>query len=238
MKTFQLCIVLFLSFVCHAQRVGIGTLTPVARLDIVGEGTSSQTNNLVLKNSIGDTLFRVRNDGRIGIMFNGSSFGRTLNLGGNGVNFYKTDDVFAGAIFPTDTSLIMWSQISDNNYVILQPAWGKVGIATYHPQATLEVGGTVILGPLGTTINNLINIILSKNPASVPANSSTIETFVVTGAAVGSAVSISPAGALPDGLLIAYARVSAANTVEVKFTNVTGVAINPATMNFHIAVVD
>ena len=238
MKSFLLCIVLLLSFICHAQRVGIGTTSPVAKLDIVGEGSSSATSNLVLKNSLGDTMLRMRNDGRLTIRYNGENVGRTLNVGGNGMNFYVNDVDFGGAIFPTDTSLVIWSATSDNKYVILQPSWGKVGIGTFAPQATLDVKGSVVLGKDGTVINNLIKIILLKDPAPVPANSSTIETFAVPGAALGSVVSISPAVALPDGLLISYARVSATDIVEVKFTNVTGAAINPSLMVFFIAVID
>jgi hypothetical protein len=48
---------------------------------------------------------------------------------------------------------------------------------------------------------------------------------------------VSPASALDDGLMIAYARVSAANTVEVKFINTTGSAIDPAAMDYYITVI-
>jgi hypothetical protein len=54
---------------------------------------------------------------------------------------------------------------------------------------------------------------------------------------VGGSVSISPAAALSDGLLIAYARVSAAGTVEVKFFNASGAAIDLASMSYYITVI-
>ena len=243
MKSFLLGIGLVISIISHTQRILIGPnspnpIVPTARLEVIGEGNNSLTNAFVLKNSSGDTMLRVRNDGRMGLLYNGSVYGRTFNLGGNGLNFYLTDPVFSGAIFPTDTSLIMWSQADDLNYVILQPSWGKVGIGTYSPQAKLEVNGTVILGANGTLINNVIKVTVSKNLASIPANSASIETFAVPGAAIGSSVSLSPATALADGLLIAYARVSVAGTVEAKFMNVTAAAINPLTMNFFISVVE
>lgn len=38
-------------------------------------------------------------------------------------------------------------------------------------------------------------------------------------AVVGATVSISPRDELPDGLVISYARISAANTVEIKLQN-------------------
>jgi len=222
-----------------SQNVGIGTTgTPVAKLEVRSDGSSSLTNNLILRNITGDTLFRVRSDGRVGIGYNGASYGRTMNIGGNGINVYKTDAVFAGAIFPTDTSLVIWSQIDDNNYVILQPSWGNVGIGTFRPDAKLHVKGSVILGDGGTVLTRVIKVSISRNLPSIAANTSDVETFTVTGANTGSAVHISPALALADGLIIAYARVSAADTVEVKFMNVTAASINPGTMSFFICVIE
>ena len=63
---------------------------------------------------------RVRDDGRMGIGYNGPSYGRTINIGGSGMNFYTANEVaFGGAIFPTDTSLILWSNSNANNYLVL-----------------------------------------------------------------------------------------------------------------------
>jgi Chaperone of endosialidase len=126
-----------------AQNVGIGTTTPIARLEVKGIGKTDTTNTFILRNSEGDTLLRMRDDNRMGIGYNGTSYGRTLNLGGSGINFYTTNGaVFGGAIFPTDTSLILWSNSNPNNNLILQPSWGKVGIGTYNPSSKLEVVGT------------------------------------------------------------------------------------------------
>ena len=98
-KTFLTTASIFILLHCLSQNVGIGTTTPNAKLEIVGEGNNSSTNALLLKNSLNDTLLRIRNDGRIGMNFNGPSFGRTLNLGGNGQNFFRTDEIFSGAVF-------------------------------------------------------------------------------------------------------------------------------------------
>jgi hypothetical protein len=125
--------------------VGIGGFSgpgvPNARLETIGSGSTSATNNLMLRNLAGDTLVRVRDDGRIGIGYNGSSYGRTLNLGGTGINFYTNTALsgFGGAIYPSDTSLILWSNSNSNNYLILQPSWGNVGIGTYRAQSKLHV---------------------------------------------------------------------------------------------------
>ncbi|MBL7729175.1 MAG: hypothetical protein JNM68_15880, partial [Dinghuibacter sp.] len=83
--------------------IGTGVPVPIARMDVQGGGTTSSTNTFILRNSLGDTLLRMRDDGRMGIGYNGSSYGRTLNMGGTGINFYTANEVaFGGAIFPTD----------------------------------------------------------------------------------------------------------------------------------------
>lgn len=125
--------------------VGIGGFSgpgvPLGRLDVIGSGTNSATNTFLLRNSNGDTLLRMRDDGKMGIGYNDPFYGRTLNLGGTGINFYTANEAaFGGAIFPTDTSLIIWSNSASNNYVILQPSWGKVGIGLYSPSHKLQIG--------------------------------------------------------------------------------------------------
>ncbi len=143
--------------------MGIGGFSgpgvPLGRLDVIGAGTSSSTNNMLLRNSLGDTLFKVRNDGRIGIGYNGTSFGRTMNLGGSGINFYMPNEgAFGGAVFPTDTSLVMWSNSGPNNYLILQPSWGNTGIGTYSPNAKLHVNGAQLIGDITDRIATGYNL--------------------------------------------------------------------------------
>ena len=217
--------------------MGIGTTIPNAKLEIIGEGNNSSTNALMLKNSLNDTIFRVRNDGRIGIGFNGPTYGRFYQLGGTGMNFYTTDTDFGGAVFPTDTSLVLWSNSNANNYLVLQPSWGNVGIGTYSPDAKLDVKGSIKLGTAGSILTHIIKDTVAKNLPSIAAGASSIETFTLTGAVLGSSVMISPDIALPDGLIIAYARVSVANTIEVKFFNGSAANINLGAANFFISVI-
>jgi len=128
--------------------VGIGGgVVPVARLDIVGSGTTSSTNSFMIRKSNGDTIFRIRDDGRIGIGYNAANYGRTINLGGTGINLYTADEAaFGGSVFPTDTSLVLWSNSASNNYVVLQPSWGNTGIGTYSPKAKLHLNGAMLIG--------------------------------------------------------------------------------------------
>jgi hypothetical protein len=131
--------------------VGLGGFSgpgvPLGRLDVIGSGTTSSSNTMVLRNSLLDTIMRVRDDGRMGIGYNGSSYGRTMNVGGTGINFYTANEsAFGGAVFPTDTSLVLWSNSGANNYLVMQPSWGNAGVGTYTPNAKFHVNGTQLIG--------------------------------------------------------------------------------------------
>ncbi|MES2772912.1 MAG: hypothetical protein V4722_01920 [Bacteroidota bacterium] len=130
-----------------------GPAVPLARLEVKGIGNTSTSNTFALRNLAGDTLLRMRDDGRMGIGYNGSTYGRVLNVGGTGINLYTTGEVaFGGAIFPTDTSLVIWSNSGANNYLALQPSWGNTGIGTYTPNAKLHINGAVLVGGNSLTV--------------------------------------------------------------------------------------
>ncbi len=147
-----------------------GPGVPLGRLDVIGAGASSTTNTFLLRNNIGDTLLRMRDDGRMGIGYNGASYGRTINLGGTGINFYTANEAaFGGAVFPTDTSLILYSNNGANNYLVLQPSWGNTGIGTYTPNSKLHVDGNVTIGSSSFTAGGQLE--LSQDQGRKPSTS-------------------------------------------------------------------
>lgn len=75
------------------------------------------------------------------------------------------------------------------------------------------------------------------NPPNIPANTGTTMSIAFAGATVGSVVSVSPGTAPPNGIIIAWARVSAANTIEVRFENNSGAAVNPPSISYNIRVI-
>lgn len=114
----------------------------------------------------------------------------------------------------------------------------RLGIRITAPTESLDLNGNVSFGTNGTALSDIIKATVTKNVANVPANSSGIEYFVVTHATTGSTVFISPQNLLTSGLIISYARVKNTDTVEVRFYNDTGAGINPASMDYYIALFD
>jgi hypothetical protein len=115
---------------------------------------------------------------------------------------------------------------------------GNIGIGVIAPSRKLEVNGTSRIGVNGTTINNIIKVSSTGNIPGITAGGSQVVSFSVTSAAITASVMISPASALPDGLIIAYARVSAAGVVEVKFTNVGSSPTSVISENFYITIIE
>jgi hypothetical protein len=65
------------------------------------------------------------------------------------------------------------------------------------------------------------------DPTNVVANDESTQTFTVSGLNVNDIVTVNPP-ALTAGIGIMYARVSAANTLQIRFRNFTGSDIDPA----------
>jgi hypothetical protein len=89
----------------------------------------------------------------------------------------------------------------------------------------------------GSQWNGIVRATINININNMPPGTGSTVSVVVTGATTGSAVYISPTSALNNGVTIAWSRVSAANTVEVRFENTSGVAVNPLAQNFNIRVI-
>jgi hypothetical protein len=93
--------------------------------------------------------------------------------------------------------------------------------------------GTMSWSPGIVRISN-VNV----NPGLLNANGGSESIAVnVTGAQVGGTVQVSPRDELEAGIIIGYARVSAANTVSVRFVNTTSSNVNPAAVGIDISVI-
>jgi hypothetical protein len=112
-----------------------------------------------------------------------------------------------------------------------RPVTGVTGMVRYNnSNGTLETyNGSEWSGILRNTQSIDIPNIAANGNVSVSVN--------VPGATVGSVVYVSPSAALPASIVLAWARVSAANTVQISVNNVSAVAVNPAAQNFSIRVI-
>jgi hypothetical protein len=145
-----------------------------------------------------------------------------------------------GAMLGVNTSNDFFVKVGTNtpNAIYAKASNNNVGINTSNPLANLDVNGTIKLGTNGSVFTNLIKISVTVDVPSIPISGSLLQTFVVTNATLGGVVSISPDVALPVGVLMCNARVSAANTVEVTFRNTsTTLQLNPISMTYHIAII-
>ena len=114
---------------------------------------------------------------------------------------------------------------------------GNTGISTTTPAAILDANGTFKLGTFGTVNSAIIKNTVTIDVGSVAANNELDVVTAVANVSTTGAVSVSPAVNLPAGLIIAWARVSSAGNITIRYRNVTGSAIDPIPANYIIAVI-
>jgi hypothetical protein len=152
-----------------------------------------------------------------------------LNRFGDSVLITNTGSILPRAVVDINATS---SMIVPTGTTAQRPATGVTGMVRYNSDngGTLETyNGTAWNG----TIRNTQNI----NVPSIPANGNVSVTVTVPGATLGSVVYVSPSAALPAAVVIAWARVSALNTVEIRFNNVSAPAANPPAQDYYIRVI-
>jgi trimeric autotransporter adhesin len=94
------------------------------------------------------------------------------------------------------------------------------------------------LGQGGSVITKIIKDAPSADVDNIAKGMAITKTFTIIGAVPGATVTVSPQSVLPDGVIISYARVSASDTVEVKFFNASALDADPASMRYFITIVE
>ncbi|MBK7761880.1 MAG: hypothetical protein IPI46_00720 [Bacteroidetes bacterium] len=105
---------------------------------------------------------------------------------------------------------------------------GNIGVGTNTPATKLDVNGGVKLGTNGSVLAAVIKSTNTTSSLTIPANTTSVQNYTIANVSVGASVLVSPASAITSGLVIAYARVSSAGTVEVSYRNTTAASVTLA----------
>lgn len=116
---------------------------------------------------------------------------------------------------------------------------GKVGIGTLvNPTRNLDVNGDARIGTNGNTITAINNYDEETDLPPIAGNGSFTQFFTIPNIVKArNTVLVSPNVALTNGIIIAYARVSANDTIEVTFSNITSSSIDLPQTSFNFSVI-
>ncbi len=114
--------------------------------------------------------------------------------------------------------------------VIVYPGMLRYNTDNSSPEAYTPTGWVNVKNPIIASTGLI-------DPPLIADNSTGTVIYAFTGAAVGNTVTISPAAALPSGIVIAWANVSAVNQVTVGFANFSGAAVDLPAQTFYIKIV-
>lgn len=237
---------------------------------LIDAGTTTSVNALYLKGSI-DSYFQVniRNLGTgsqsssdfVATADNGTESTNFMNIGINGSQYVyqagnpietgKANDCY---VIGSGNDLYVVNNNATKNIIFLVGGTAatneamrmtpseRVGIATTTPQAKLDVGGDFKMGASGSVLSGIYktSFTLTDN-TGISYSQSLTRTVTINGLATQSSVIVNPRSSLSNGVGIAYAYVSAANTLTINFINSGGSILggNPTlgTVTFDITVI-
>ncbi len=234
--------------------VGIGTTNPVNKLDVEGKmavgatysgTTAAPVNGAIIEGSVGvgttSPASKLDVEGGIAV---GAAYSGTTAAPANGAII--EGNVGIGTTSPASKldveggmavgATYSGTTAAPTNGAIIE---GVVGIGTNTPLAgvKLDVDGAIKVGVNGTAITNIYKASYGLSAITIPANTTTVQNYVVTNASTSSSVFASPSVALPVGVVIAYARVQATTNIEIAFRNTTGGPLTLTAGLIHITVI-
>jgi hypothetical protein len=93
-------------------------------------------------------------------------------------------------------------------------------------------GASLVIGS-GTAITDFVVYVPSLTPSSVGANSTSAQTFTVVGLTTADKVLVN-GPAITAGVVPVHVRVSAADTLQIVFANLTAGALTPASGTYTV----
>lgn len=167
-----------------------------------------------------------------------------IGVGAGGGNLKGSGNIFIGnkAGYAEQDSNILYIENSDSGYPLIGGDFEADRVAINGKPdaagATFQVNGSLRVGINGSSISRILKATESITIPSLNPGESSLQTVTVTNASINSTVSISPSSELPGGLVIAYARVSASGTVEIKFTNFSASIIIGDSYSFYLTLIN
>jgi trimeric autotransporter adhesin len=113
----------------------------------------------------------------------------------------------------------------------------SVGIGTTAPTARLDVAANFKLGNVGTINTSMIRTAVIVDVPNIAANNELDVLVTVANISTSAPVAVTPNGDIEAGISISWARISALNTVKIRFRNNTGADINPGSQTYHFLIV-
>ena len=103
----------------------------------------------------------------------------------------------------------------------------------------LVTKNAVSLGTRGTALTHLVSSVVSVTPGQVTASRTTTAQVTVTGAELNDFVSATPASIWSGTYYAVFytAQVTAADTVDISFSNNSGLDITPDAMNWRVTAI-
>jgi hypothetical protein len=147
----------------------------------------------------------------------------------NGISVGSTTDAGAGNILLNGVTAN--TLLSANTSKVVTSATGS----NVDGSGNVTIGGSLAIGG-GAAITKSLTATAALDFGSTAAQTSAELSVTVTGAADGDDVIVSPPNASVNANSCFTARVSAANTVQVKFNNYSSSAIDPASGTFRVTV--
>ena len=129
-----------------------------------------------------------------------------------------------------------------SNYVGLKAGNATADMVYTLPNSAPSTNDQVLVSTTNGTMSWATPILKSQNISVNPGNllqygGSESIALTVTGAQIGATVQVSPRSEMEEGIIIGYARVSAADTVSIRFVNTTNGPIDPVSVNVDITVI-
>jgi hypothetical protein len=113
---------------------------------------------------------------------------------------------------------------------------GNVGINEPDPAVSLDVNGTVKLGENGTPITGILKNSISMDIPLILGGQGLPCLLSFPNANMGATVFVSPSLPLAD-IVIGYAMVALPGTIEIKFMNMSALALDLGSITFYITVI-